>query len=264
LGPRRKLSAPAPVQKGSLVAGGRLSGRRILITGGGSGVGAATCRLFAAQGARIAVLDRDEEALQAVIEETGGISLVANLLDHDATRDAVEDAARELGGLDGVVNCAGISVSLPFAETDMAAWDLAIGGNLTSIYLVCRAALPYLRNSGAATIVNISSAVAMQPLAGRAAYAASKSGVIAFSKVLAMELAPSIRCNVICPGAIDTPMVRNTFTDPAQITRIESLYGLKRMGEPQEVADAILFLTSGESSFVTGSTLVVDGGRIYY
>ncbi len=264
MGPRRKLSAPAPVQKGSLAAGGRLSGRRILITGGGSGVGAATCRLFAAQGARIAVLDRDEEALKAITEETGAISLAANLFDHAATREAVEDAARELGGLDGIVNCAGISVSLPFAETDMAAWDLAIGGNLTSVYLVCRAALPYLRNSGAATIVNISSGVAMQPLAGRAAYAASKSGVIAFSKVLAMELAPSIRCNVICPGAIDTPMVRNIFTDPAQITRIESLYGLKRMGEPQEVADAILYLTSAESSFVTGSTLVVDGGRIYY
>lgn len=219
MGPRRKFSVPAPIQKGSLVAGGRLSGRRILITGGGSGVGAATCRLFAAQGARIAVLDRDEEALKAIVEETGAISLAANLFDHDATREAVEDAARELGGLDGVVNCAGISVSLPFAETDMAAWDLAIGGNLTSVYLVCRAALPYLRNSGAATIVSISSGVAMQPLAGRAAYAASKSGVIAFSKVLAMELAPSIRCNVICPGAIDTPMVRNTFTDPAQIAR---------------------------------------------
>jgi NAD(P)-dependent dehydrogenase (short-subunit alcohol dehydrogenase family) len=246
------------------MAGGRLSGRRILITGGGSGVGAATCRLFAAQGARIAVLDRDEEALKAIIEETGGIALAADLFDHEATREAVEDAARELGGLDGVVNCAGISVSLPFAETDMAAWDLAIGGNLTSVYLICRAALPYLRNSGAATIVNISSGVAMQPLAGRAAYAASKSGVIAFSKVLAMELAPSIRCNVICPGAIDTPMVRNTFTDPAQITRIESLYALKRMGAAEEVADAVLFFTSTESSFVTGSTLVVDGGRVYY
>ncbi len=91
-----------------------------------------------------------------------------------------------------------------------------------------------------------------------------RAGVIAFSKVLALELAPSVRCNVICPGAVDTPMVRDTFTDPAQITRIESLYALKRMGEAGEIADAILFLTSGESSFVTGSTLVVDGGRVYY
>ncbi len=236
----------------------------MLVTGAGSGVGAEICRLFAAQGASIAMLDRNEAALQRMVEETGGVALAVDLLDRDATLEAVEDAARELGGLDGVVNCAGISISLPFAETDMAAWDLAIGGNLTSVYLVCRAALPYLRNSGAATIVNISSGVAMQPLAGRAAYAASKSGVIAFSKVLAMELAPSVRCNVICPGAIDTPMVRDTFTDPAQITRIEGLYALKRMGTPEEVAEAVLFLTSRESSFVTGSTLVVDGGRIYY
>jgi len=243
---------------------GRLKGRRILVTGGASGVGAATCRRFAAQGAQLAILDRNENALRDIAGLTGAAGFVVDLLDAQAVKDAVPQAAERLGGLDGVVNCAGISISRPFADTDLATWNLAIAGNLTSVYLVCHAALPYLRAAPAATIVNISSAVGLQPLAGRAAYAASKSGVIAFSKVLAVELAPNIRCNVICPGAVDTPMVRDIFTDQSSIARIESLYALKRMAAPEEIADAVLFLTGPESSFMTGSTLAVDGGRTFY
>jgi NAD(P)-dependent dehydrogenase (short-subunit alcohol dehydrogenase family) len=242
----------------------RFDGRRILVTGGASGVGAVTCRRLAAEGARVAILDRNEAALRKVAQEIGAVGFAVDLLDANAAANAVAAAAESISGLNGVVNCVGISVSRPFADTDLAAWNLAIGGNLTSVYLVCHAALPYLRAAPAATIVNISSAVGLQPLAGRAAYAASKAGVIALTKVLAVELAPRIRCNVICPGAVDTPMVRDIFHDPEQIARIEALYALKRMAAPEEIADAVLFLTGPESSFVTGSTLAVDGGRTFY
>ena len=135
---------------------------------------------------------------------------------------------------------------------------------MTSVFLTCHAALPHLQAAGEATIVNIGSAVGIAPLRGRAAYAASKAAVHAFTKVLAMELAPHIRCNVLSPGAVDTLLVRNTFGDPAQITRIESLYALQRLGRADELAEAALFLTSAQSSFMTGSILSVDGGRIYY
>jgi NAD(P)-dependent dehydrogenase (short-subunit alcohol dehydrogenase family) len=116
----------------------------------------------------------------------------------------------------------------------------------------------------AATILNISSAVALQPLANRSAYAASKAGLLALSKVLAMELAPKIRVNALCPGGVDTPMIRGTFTDDASIERVAARYALKRLGTAEEIAQAALFLTSTASSFVTGITLAADGGRSYH
>jgi NAD(P)-dependent dehydrogenase (short-subunit alcohol dehydrogenase family) len=243
---------------------GRLTGRRILITGGASGIGMATCRLFVREGAAVAILDRDREGLARVAEAAPALPVVADVADADAVAAAVDAAAAGLGGLDGVVNCAGISISRPFAQTDLAAWRLSLDVNLTGTYLVCHRALPHLRAATSATIVNISSASALQPLANRSAYAASKSAVIAFTKVLAMELAPSIRCNVVCPGGVDTPMVRAAFTSPEQIARIKSLYALGRMATPEEIADSILFLTGPESTFVTGITLAPDGGRSYH
>ncbi|MGI9296044.1 MAG: SDR family NAD(P)-dependent oxidoreductase, partial [Pseudomonadales bacterium] len=186
-----------------------------------------------------------------------------DLYDPEATRAAVDEAYRRLNGLNGLVCNAGVTLSKPFPDTALEDWHWAMNGNATSVYLTCHAALNYLRRNDRATIVNIGSAAAVQPLRGRAAYAASKAAVHAFTKVLAMELSPRIRCNVISPGAIDTPFVRNTFRDPDSIKRIEAMYALQRMGEPEEVARAALFLTSYESSFVTGTTMTVDGGRTY-
>jgi NAD(P)-dependent dehydrogenase (short-subunit alcohol dehydrogenase family) len=243
---------------------GRLAGRKILITGGGSGIGAATARRFAKEGARVAILGLEPEAVDAVAAETGGEAIAVNLTDPEATRAAVDEAFRRLNGLNGIVCNAGVSLSKPFADTTAEDWHWAVDGNATSIFLTCQAALPYLRRNDEATIVNLGSAVALSPLSGRAAYAASKAAVHAFTKVLAMELAPRIRCNIVSPGAVDTPMVRGTFTDPDAIKRVESRYALRRMGRPDEIVEAILFLTSFESSFVTGTTLSVDGGRIYY
>jgi NAD(P)-dependent dehydrogenase (short-subunit alcohol dehydrogenase family) len=251
--------SPAPPEPGK-----RLAGRRILITGGGSGIGAATAELFVREGAKVVAADRDPEKLLRSVARTGAIAIPFDVTDPVAVREGVNAAAAAMGGIDGLVNCAGISVSAPFAETTLAVWSRAIDVNLTGVYLVCHSALPHLRRAYSASIVNVASGVAHQPLLNRAAYAASKGGLLAFTKVLALELAPRIRCNVLSPGAVETPMVTDMFTEPAQMERIASLYALKRLGEPSELAHAILYLTGAESSFVTGSTFVVDGGRIFF
>ena len=243
---------------------GRLAGRKIVITGGGSGIGAATAAKFVQEGARVTILDREQQKSNEVGRQTDAHAVLVDLTDPVATTAAVDEAFRLMNGINGLVCNAGVSVSKPFADTDAEDWRWTMDGNATSVFLTCRAALPYLQRNDRATIVNVGSAVALGPLRGRAAYAASKAAVHAFTKVLAMELSPRIRCNVLAPGAIDTPMVRGTFTDPEQVKRIEGMYALRRMGQADEIAEAILFLTSFESSFVTGSTLSVDGGRIFY
>lgn len=243
---------------------GRLAGRKIAITGGNSGIGAATARLFAREGARVTILGRDRHTLDEVSAEIGCEAVRVDLMDPEAVTAAVDETFRLMNGINGLVCNAGVSLSKPFADTSVEDWHWTMDGNATSVFLTCQAALPYLQRNDQATIVNVGSAVALGPLRGRAAYAASKAAVHTFTKVLAMELSPRIRCNVLAPGAIDTPMVRETFTDPEQIKRIEGLYALRRMGQAEEIAEAILFLTSFESSFVTGSTLSIDGGRIFY
>ena len=243
---------------------GRLAGRKILITGGNSGIGAATARLFVREGARVAILGRERASLDEVSAKLGCEAVHVDLLDPAATTAAVDEAFARMNGLNGLVCNAGVSLAKPFAETSVEDWHWTMDCNATSVFLTCQAALPYLTRNDQATIVNVGSAVALGPLRGRAAYSASKAAVHAFTKVLAIELSPRIRCNVLAPGAIDTPMVRDTFTDLEQIKRIENLYALRRMGQAEEIAEAILFLTSFASSFVTGSTLSVDGGRIFY
>lgn len=240
--------------------GRRLTGRHILITGAASGIGRAVAELFAAEGARTALLDCDADRLAAVAAATGGRAVVADVAAEASVRGAVAAAAKAMGGIDGIVNSAGVAIASPLGETDTASWRRALDVNLTGPFLICREALDYLRLAPAATIVNIASGQALLPAAGAGPYAASKGGLVAFTKVLAAELAPKIRANAICPGMVDTPMVaaaknRGLSLDP---------YALKRMADPAELAAAILFLTSAESSFVTGVTLAVDGGRTYH
>jgi NAD(P)-dependent dehydrogenase (short-subunit alcohol dehydrogenase family) len=239
----------------------RLAGRRILITGGASGIGRTTAALFHREGARVAVLDRPATS------PADGIFVPVDVADPASVQRAVQEAVAALGGLDGVVNAAGIFSSAGLADTtaDLFARTLAV--NLMGTFLVVQAAAPILLASGSGTIVNIGSGVGITPTGpGSTAYVASKGGVIAMTKALAMELAPTVRVNVVCPGAVETPMtagfLRNAAgeVDPAVANR----YALRRAAEPEEIAAAILFLTSAESSFVTGVTLPVDGGRTFH
>ena len=248
--------APAPA--------GRLAGRRVLITGGASGIGAATARLFAAEGAKVAVLDRQQAAAQEVADEIGGLALAVDITDWDQVQAAVAKAADNFGGLDGLVNAAGILDGGDILDTDIATFRRVVDVNLTGLFAVCKATAPFLLAAGNATIVNIASGVAILPFAGSSAYAASKGGVLTLTKVLARELAPKVRVNSVCPGAVDTPMTMPMYTSNSQKDEISARYALRRTGQPEELAQAILFLTSASSSFITGIALPVDGGRTFH
>jgi NAD(P)-dependent dehydrogenase (short-subunit alcohol dehydrogenase family) len=238
----------------------RLKDRKILITGGASGIGKATASLFLREGAKVAVLDRPGSTQD-------GIFVPVDVADAASVQQAVRAAETALGGLDGVVNAAGIFSTAGLTDTTPELFSRTLAVNLMGTFLVVQAAAPILLASGAATIVNIGSGVGITPTGpGSTAYVASKGGVIAMSKAPAMELAPSVRVNVVCPGAVETPMtqgfLRNAAgeVDPALAAR----YALRRPASAEEIAAAILFLTSAESSFVTGVTLPVDGGRTFH
>ncbi|WP_223838837.1 SDR family NAD(P)-dependent oxidoreductase [Saccharopolyspora pogona] len=237
---------------------GRLQGRRVLVTGAASGIGRRTAELFASEGAALALLDRDKDALEETVAHTGGECVAVDITDEDAVADAVEHAAGAIGGIDGVVNAAGIMFRGFADDVPATAWRNVIEVNLTGAYIVARSCLPWLSREQKATIVNIASAAGLLPnAAGLTAYAASKAGVIGLSKSLAAELAPEIRVNAICPGMVDTAMAdghRENVTN----------YALKRLASPLEIARAICFLTSDESSYITGAALAADGGRSFH
>jgi NAD(P)-dependent dehydrogenase (short-subunit alcohol dehydrogenase family) len=239
----------------------RLTGRRILITGGASGIGRATVSLFIREGARVAVLDRASG-------DADGIFVAVDVADPASVQQAVREAEAALGGLDGVVNAAGIFSGAGLADTTPELFSRTLAVNLMGTFLVVQAAAPFLLAGGAAaTIVNIGSGVGITPTGpGSTAYVASKGGVIAMSKALAMELAPSVRVNVVCPGAVETPMTQGFLRNAAGEVEpaLAARYALRRPATPDEIAAAILFLTSAESSFVTGIALPVDGGRTFH
>ncbi len=246
----------------------RLAGRRVLVTGAGSGIGLAIARLFQPEGARVAAVDRDERRLKEAAVD-GAVPLVCDVTDERQVRDTVARAVDALGGLDGIVNSAGVDLMRPFEAMTLEEWQRVLAVDLTGPMLVCHAALPALKQAGRGTIVNIASGAALRPLEQRTAYCAAKAGLVMFGKTLAVDLAPyHIRVNAICPGIVDTPMFRASWegaADPeAELARIVDRYVIKRPGQPEEIARAALYLTSDESSFVTGTALAIDGGRTFH
>jgi len=237
---------------------GRLQGRRILITGAASGIGQRTAELFSAEGAALTLLDCDRKRLASVARETGGTAVEADVTQEPSVTRAVEQGAGAMGGIDGVVNAAGIVIHGSVLDVGLADWKLVLDVNLTGTYIVVRCCLPWLAKAPFATIVNIASGQGLLPNnPGMTAYAASKGGVVNLTRALAAELAPSIRVNSVCPGMVDTPMT-------AGLERDLDRYALGRIAEPLEIAQAILFLTTTESSFVTGAALAIDGGRTFH
>jgi NAD(P)-dependent dehydrogenase (short-subunit alcohol dehydrogenase family) len=247
----------------------RLAARHALITGGASGIGLATARLFLREGARVALLDRNAEALARIAAELGVPGIPVDVADPEAAAAAVDAAAQALGGLDAVVNAAGISRVASPADTTPALWREVMAVNLDGPFHVCRAGLPHLRRAGGGSIVNIASAAGLVPRPNYAAYGASKGGVLMLTRCLALDLAPdNIRVNAVCPGAIRTPMVEETLAaqpDPGTAERaFLARYAMGRFGTAEEVAQAVLYLSSQEASYVTGSALGVDGGSAWH
>jgi NAD(P)-dependent dehydrogenase (short-subunit alcohol dehydrogenase family) len=238
----------------------RLANRRILVTGAASGMGREIASLFSEEGASLALLDRSEAGLAEVAHSLGGLAYGCDVSDRDQVNHIVAQAADALGGIDGVVNAAGILDITPIDDLDPASWDRMLAVNLTGPFNMVKAALPFMRRSGRSTIVNIASVSALMPMAGTAGYSASKAGLAMFTKAIAFDLGPDIRANTICPGVIKTEMTRYLWENPEHARRASDRVALKRLGEPSDVARAALFFSTEDSGFTTGTEFPVDGG----
>ena len=247
----------------------RLENKVALISGGARGMGAEEARLFAREGAKVVigdVLDEPGRQTEAAINETGAECLFVHL---DVTsesdwQNAIAAAVSRFGRLDILVNNAGISVREGIEDLTEAQWERTMAINVKGVFLGTRATIPAMRESGGGSIINISSGAGIAPAPGTsAAYAASKGAVRLFTKSTAIQYAgEGIRCNSVHPGPVQTPMLGDTPDDDA--TRVAAQVGrvpLGRVGRPEEIAYGVLYLASDESSFVTGSELVIDGGR---
>jgi len=246
----------------------RFSDRVALVTGGAGGIGAATARAFAAEGAIVAVADRDAagaEATAAAIRDGGGRASAhhVDIADEASVNAMVEDVVAAHGGLHIAFNNAGVPTPIlpTFDELTPEIWRTVIGINLTGTYLCLRAEVPALRASGGTAIVNTASIQSLRASAGQAGYIASKHGVAGLTKAVALDvIGDGIRVNAVCPGFIMTPMMAPAVAVPEVKAFLEEKAPIHRIAEADEVARAVLFLASDEASYCVGSLLSVDGG----
>ena len=239
---------------------GRLNGRRIIVTGTASGMGRGIARAFAAEGAKLALLDRDAAGSEKVAQEIGAAAYGCDVSDREQVNAVIAQAAQAMDGIDGVVNAAGILDIVKIDDLAPESWDRMIAVNLTGPFNIVKAALPHLRQASSATIVTISSVSGVMPMEGTAGYSASKAGVLMFTRCLGMDLGPHIRANAICPGVIQTGMTQYISQNPEHCARAADRVALKRLGEVEDIVRAALFLTCEDSAFTTGAMIPVDGG----
>jgi NAD(P)-dependent dehydrogenase (short-subunit alcohol dehydrogenase family) len=243
----------------------RLQDRVVVVTGAGSGIGLASARRMAAEGAQIVAVDIDEQAGAAVAKETGGEFIAADVAHEDQVRDLFDTVAERYGRVDVAFNNAGISPpdDDSILTTGVDAWHRVQQINLTSVYLCCKYVLPHMLAARRGSIINTASFVAVLGSAtSQVSYTASKGGVLALSRELGVQFARNgIRVNALCPGPINTPLLRELFAkDPESADRRLVHVPMGRFGEPEEIAAAVAFLASDDSSFITASQFLVDGG----
>lgn len=243
-------------------------GKRVLVTGGTRGIGAATVRRFLDAGAHVAIAGRSDASFDRWRDElraSNAVAVTGDIGRPDSCRKLVADAIDRLGGLDVLVNSAGVYEESPVAGIDEAHWTRAISVNLGGTFFCSQAALPALTESGG-NIVNIASESGLVGYLNAAAYCAAKGGVVNLTKAMAWELAPAIRVNCVCPGNVDTDMMRGagalTEDEVAFMAAAHAHAPMKRMARPEEIADAILYFASDSASFTTGVAMPVDGGTL--
>ncbi|MDQ4213672.1 glucose 1-dehydrogenase [Microbacterium capsulatum] len=235
----------------------RLDGKVVLISGAARGMGAAHARRFVSEGARVVLGDVLREDAAGLAAELGpaAIDVPLDVADYAAWEAAVAAARETFGRLDALVNNAGIAASAPVDEYPLEGWDRIIAVNLTGTFYGIRASVPALRASGGGSIVNISSVAGLKGMRNIAAYTASKFGVRGLTKTAALDLGPdAIRVNSVHPGLVRTPIIDGVDDSQTHVA-------LKRVGEPEEVSDLVLFLVSDESRYCTGAEFVIDGGE---
>lgn len=251
----------------------RLNGKTALVTGGASGIGAATVERFVAEGAKVCIVDVQEQRLGefAASFPAGLVAACTGDVSNADHIKAMVDAALGLGGrIDILVNSAAIDPPGPEVSRDMAMWQKIHDVNLTGPYLTMKAVIPHMVEAGGGSVINISSLSAVRFMSGRAAYTSAKGGLVALSQQVAVEYGPMrVRCNVICPGAIKTPLFERNMRPLAESVdkdvdwvyeKFTAFSPLRRIGRPEEIASICSFLASDDSSLMTGGVLIADGG----
>lgn len=243
----------------------RLSGKFAVITGGGSGIGAVTADLFAKEGARVAILDRDlpaGEGVASAIRAKGreAAAWACDVSKQEQVRDAVERAFERYGVIDVLFNNAGVAIRRTVCEAEPEDWDEVMEINVRGAFLCSKFCLQHMNELGA-SIIHSSSVTGITGVRNRSAYSAAKGALAALTRNMAMDLAArKVRVNCVCPGFVRTPLIERLLNDPNRSRLLISMHPLGCLGEPEDVAQAVLFLASDESRWITGITLPVDGG----
>jgi NAD(P)-dependent dehydrogenase (short-subunit alcohol dehydrogenase family) len=247
--------------KGKIMKG--LKNKRVLITGGASGIGAATVSRFIAEESLVTILDCDKVALSKITMKIPDIigAIKGDVSNPSDVVSAFEEVKKLMGGVDVLINNAGISIRDPFTNISYQEWQKVLDVNLTGVFLVAQATAKLMLEGSGGVILNMGSTNGIMGYPFYASYNASKAGVIELTKSMALELAPTIRVNVVCPGYILTPMQKAEYT-PDMLRDCESKIPLERFGKPEEVAGLFAFLASDDAKYLTGQCFIIDGGEI--